>query len=501
MGGRRGRVLVVAIALSGLVGWPTVAAGQAPVPAPSPAEGNAGARLSVTAVDLVDRQEIVVTGTGWNPRDAIVLRQCVRGSSDFFSPCEDHTGPGQVIRSGAEGRFRHRFTVEAILDTDPLYDCRVRICILAAWGNAEPQAAAARLRLHFDPDGPDPVAATAQITPDADLVDGQEVHVSVDGVLPDGHGSVSASTCLTPEPGDGRPDCRSMEDAYWEVVDGHAEGDVTLDAGLIVADGFHDCRQEPCVLRLSGNREVSEDAFVPLAFDPEGPPPLVPVVTATPDEDLTDGQTVAVDGQHFDREVEYFVLQCPVGAPQGACDDTAAAYGAGQADGSFQDALIVTTIIHGEDGSQADCRAVPCELRVSVDGSDAEDRTIPLGFDPAGEVFEPWVTVTPMTGLVDRQRVAVHGEELHPFEGAVSVIQCVGRPAVVGPGEGHCDPRWDKVIESGTSFDTTYVVHRRIRTRAEGRVDCRIRHCRIWVFEAWRSHPIAAPGRLVFRAP
>ena len=161
--------------------------------------------------------------------------------------------------------------------------------------------------------GPLPEAApTVPVTPDPGLGDEQVVAVHGEGFA-DSRGYLTYVECAAD--GDLFSDnCRGAETGSEVPSDVHADGSFDgtyrVDAQYYTDDGdLIDCRVAPgCVLRM-------DSAFgpvdLPLAFDPSAPLAPPPVLTATPDTDLTDGTRVQLELTGFRPGGWLFLYLCP----------------------------------------------------------------------------------------------------------------------------------------------------------------------------------------------
>ncbi len=163
-----------------------------------------------------------------------------------------------------------------------------------------------------------------------------------------------------------------------------------------------------------------------------GPPAgaQAPTVTVTPATGLTDWTYVRVTGSGFEPNalLEYF--QCRGGAvDENDCDGYNADYVDADGAGDVDFVVPVDARIWLPDGTEVDCRTDPagCEIGVGYMLDAGEWPEAALEFDPDAPLRpEVTATVTPATGLVDGQTVAVHAEHVLPrFE--TWVFQCAGR--------------------------------------------------------------------------
>ena len=153
------------------------------------------------------------------------------------------------------------------------------------------------------------------------------------------------------------------------------------------------------------------------------PPAETEAIAVTPDTALTDGQLVTVDGTGFPPQEFIQVTECPADAlPDGPRCIYVDFFGAGTDDvGAFSDPVELRAVLDFGDGTSFDCRdgAGTCVLRAGA-------ASVPLSFDPSAPLEPPaTLTVTPSTGLVNGQRVALEGRGFTPGT-AYGIAQCAG---------------------------------------------------------------------------
>jgi hypothetical protein len=159
---------------------------------------------------------------------------------------------------------------------------------------------------------------------------------------------------------------------------------------LVTVDGQMalECATDRCELRATVQDPAGTVSPPPvtLHFDPEGPVPLLPTLTAGPVEDVGDGNgTVVVTGERFAPDARPFVFQCVL--PETADGQKRCRLTGVQVrldGGRFVVGVpVLRTFTAG--GRQVDCDRDPCAIAV--------DGTIPLGPmiapDPVPLVFAP----------------------------------------------------------------------------------------------------------------
>jgi hypothetical protein len=255
-------------------------------------------------------------------------------------------------------------------------------------------------------------AGTMTVTPSTGLIDGQTVHVAATGLAP--NQTWGMQQCVTGHLIEG---CDSSTAVYGPTdANGNFSIDVPVRAILHTQIGTIDCRTnaEPCV--LGANTSVVPEGAVSatLAFDPGGPLLPPPVVHATPDTDLIDGQVVAVDGTGFRSTREYIeVRQCISGATQvSQCHSSYSDFQPVGPDGVFHSSVRLRSILATDGGPTVDCRtaAHACELLVGTFYPQLDVVSAAISFDPDGPLLPPPTLVaTPSTDLVDGQVVTLSG--------------------------------------------------------------------------------------------
>lgn len=332
--------------------------------------------------------------------------------------------------------------------------------------------------------GPLPEAGpTVTVTPDTGLVDEQVVAVHGEGFA-DSRGYLTYVECAAD--GDLFSDnCRGAETGAEVPSDVHADGSFDgtyrVDAQFYTDDGdLIDCRLAPgCVLRMDS---AFEPVDLPLTFDPSAPLAPPPVLTATPDTDLTDGTRVQLELTGFRPGGWLFLYLCPGTSRSADCafgDELLEPLVADDA-GRIATQVILRAVNDAQSGARFDCREVDCHL-VATEGQSLNNNVAArVAFDPDAPLApEPSITVTPSTGLVDGQAVDVAVEGLIPGE-HFSVVECLV------PTRAHlyytCDPHgWtDVVAGDGGSYATRMTVrdHFPDEIRDE-EIDCRVMPCAI----------------------
>jgi LPXTG-motif cell wall-anchored protein len=338
---------------------------------------------------------------------------------------------------------------------------------------------------------------TVSVDPDVDLVDGTRLTVDVSGM--DAHASVFAVQC-TAGANDPFDHCAFSDLAFGETDGaGHATMSLKVDALLTLGGGTHevDCRPSACAIGV-----VSEPfdlvATATLQFDPDAPLAPPPALTVTPNQQLTDLQTVAVSGSGLVWSDFARVAQCAT-APINIfdCDfDTMLEVDTQDSD-SFTTDFPVSAVIGTENRDAVDCRlpgACVLALMSSESTSPSKSAFVPLSFDPDTEVIVGSITVTPDRDLVDGQTVSVTGAGFPP-DHHVSFYVCA--PDQVAGG---CQWTPDFATVDGAGNFRADVVVSAVTPSEDGEIDCRTtaEPCVLVAAEGSPSSPRAARAPLHF---
>ncbi|HEY8543666.1 MAG TPA: neocarzinostatin apoprotein domain-containing protein [Acidimicrobiales bacterium] len=234
-----------------------------------------------------------------------------------------------------------------------------------------------------------PITVTA--VPSTGLVDFQFVHVTGTGFEPFELREIFQCRADAVDESGCDPDNADFVSAD---ADGVVEVDWPVDARIYDMTGREfDCRSVPngCKIGIGLLAEFENSGFALLDFDPDAP--LLPVVTVavTPDEDLTDGQTVTVHGTGLLDRFETFAYQCAAGAPRSAatCNFDQDVRGIAEPDGTIALEYRVDAQLRPANGDPPiDCTAAPgaCVIELALGFSNRPDRfaRTPISFRTAG---------------------------------------------------------------------------------------------------------------------
>ncbi len=407
---RRGAFIAsLALGLLGL-GWPV-----APVEAAAQAEAAATA-TATPSTGLVHRQRIRLTTAGWQPGTYLMVFQCPQGGVTSARCEELRGGHHDGLPTNAQGRLAVNAQVQVVLDgAHGMVDCRVRACILVVARYLDAPTRRAVAPLAFDPEGPDPDRPALTVTPDADLVDDQEVVVESADVRAGPVNTVGVVQCRLPARS--MDDCDKVRETPVGGSGGDLDGPVRLSAIIHPVDGPFDCRTGPCALVVLDHPRafrtpLSEMPLAPLAFDPQGALAPPPVVGVDPADDLVDDQEVQVTGAGFAPGEDLDLYQCNGPLPANgrlparcrrARDFPLAADGGGAFDVVVRVRTLLTSTF-----ATTDCRVAVCRLLVRH-GGPSRQVAVDLHFDPDVPPLNGRITVTPSTGLHEGDRVTVRG--------------------------------------------------------------------------------------------
>lgn len=308
---------------------------------------------------------------------------------------------------------------------------------------------------------------TLTATPSTDLVNHQLVTVAGAGFTP--NASIGWAVCKNGSTGQDDCDLNNLGFAM-SNSSGAFTASFTVHRILYTANGQVDCATAPetCTIGAAKSSDPSEKAGAPLTFDPSVPLPPPPTLLAGPTTNLIEGQSVAVFGGGFLPNSQVFLVQCVVPASAQNCLTLSSLTAA--ADGGFITTVQVHRTLFQPPFGSTDCAASvgTCQLTaVSIADYDYH-ANVPLGFDPAGPSPTTQVTVTPDTGLLNFQSVALAGSGFASASGvqivecktgAGSLEDCVETPGAFAP-----------TSATGT-FSTQFSV-RRVLHLAAGDFDC-----------------------------
>jgi predicted esterase len=380
--------------------------------------------------DLVDGQQVTVTGTGFVPGAQVAVHQC---RSAPVGPVDCDLGTVTTAEVDGAGGFRLRHQVFVLMnDWAGPVDCRIAPgCVLAAGVGFDGGTSVIAEPIAFAADAPLLPPPTVTVTPAGGLVDGGTVTVEGHGfvhresraIVPGpGAPTVGLFQCgqglEDPEPGENPPpparvlDCRPGPTHRVELdEDGSFRTEIPLSARLLGQRGeLFDCRtaEEPCLLVATlGSVHAGGAARAELRFDPDGglADRPAPEIEVTPDADLGDFTEVSVRGRHFVPGASVQVEVCRVDDPDRCSPFRATQRPRAGLTGEFTVDLSVWAR-EEEQGPIGpivmDCRVAPgCQVRAREVEREVE-AAVPLTFAAPGPPRGRYLDVTFPEVRVDR---------------------------------------------------------------------------------------------------
>jgi len=488
--------LVVVVAVAALL--TTVVGSAATSGAVEPAVPAAPSATATPATGLVQGDAVSVTGTGFPASTLLALVQCVPGDGPEYC----NLGTLQYVTSDGSGGVSASFTPRRILLVGGVpHDCaEVGACRIGMGTVPDGSGGSTTVDIQFDPTVPPPPLPTLSVTPDTDLLDDQSVLVSGEGFEPNQY--VTMAQCVAPaDPFAGT--CRYTGTDLQVSPTGSFTVSVTVRRVMFQAstNTVTDCAVAGACVIFAATGYPYDGVAAPIQFDPTVPLPPPPVVTATPDTDLLDGDTVVVSASGFDAGTSVAVIQClAVEAPGGAnCNVSGLRIVETDGSGAILVDLVVDRVLHLTDGT-FDCAFVACRIVVA----DLPDGGYPNGsaaiaFDPTVPPPPPPTLVAdPATGLVDGQTITLHGSG-YPRNRTLGMAQCLADV----PNSTGCDlTNYAFVSTDATgSFTATFTVRSSYESAGRGVVDCLAApgHCRIGAGTA--ENGLGADALLTFAVP
>ena len=233
-------------------------------------------------------------------------------------------------------------------------------------------------------------AATPALTvaPDTGLTDFSRVDVTGTGF--DGHSLLEIYQCRTGAVGDSG--CDAANAFFVDVVGGTISAEFYVDARIYLPSGEAvDCRSDAagCAIGVGFLADAGDWPQAPIAFDPDAPLRPEVAATATPDQGLTDGQAVTINGEHltFREESSAYVCVDEPGDPGERCDLDRMVRGAAEPDGTLALDLEVWSSFNAPLGGARTCgpQGDECVVLVNWGFFGAPDRraAVPISFSVA----------------------------------------------------------------------------------------------------------------------
>ena len=304
--------------------------------------------LSVTpSTNLLDRQTVTVTGSGYPADTSVVLLECLDPpTADPFN-C-GYSSVHNVLSDGS-GAISTTITVRRIVRTQGTStDCATAgACVLLSGVNEVGDGATAPIQ--FDGSVPPPPPPTISVTPSTNLLDGDTVHVT--GTDFDPNFPVSVAQCPA---GVGQsPGCGYGPGSFVVTDDAGAFSlDLVVDRILYGTATPIDCAVPgACVVSAIDLYDGSLTTSVAIQFDPNAPLPPPPSVRIDPATGVDDGQFIRVFGSGFPRHTNVGVIQCRVNAGgAGGCDMSTLTYAFPDDSGDFTATLRAKRFITTDTG-------------------------------------------------------------------------------------------------------------------------------------------------------
>jgi len=275
-------------------------------------------------------------------------------------------------------------------------------------------------------------APTVTVDPSTALADGQPITVTITGLEPNFPVDTAQCTAVYVQ----RHEIFDCEPSFVPQVQADSSGRavVHLRAKRFIStfNGIVDCLSvaDPCVIAGASAADLgSADTAgaAPITFDAHAPPPAAPDVSATPSDDLTDGQSITVEATGLVTGEQVIVQQCAAGARAGGDCDRSTGYSpaTGVADASGAATIDLTVhrvMLVGSD--HIDCAEAVGSCVVAAHASGGPFGTAPLGFsDSAPAPPTPSLTIDPASGLADGQLVRVLGSGFTP-NSSITIVEC-----------------------------------------------------------------------------
>jgi hypothetical protein len=332
-----------------------------PLPAPT---------LTVTPdTSLLHKQQVIVSGSGFDPNAQIGLAQCRSGAGDY----ECSFGAGRM-RTAADGNgaFSIPFVVSrSFFSGGSAVDCDVSVgaCSIFAF-NSMATADRASRAIGFDPTAP-VATPTVTVDPDDDLVHRQIVTVAGSGFPAS---DIEIVECLSGTDPFTFPRACGPETYTVGSASGGLSVEVQTRRFITDTGGTQvDCADAAgtCEMIAASHEDPFAIGRVPLEFDPNALPPP-PTMKIRPRKDLRGGQRIAVTGEGFSSFSSVGIVQCRNNATDGQddCDLSTTTFTFTNAIGSFETTFVVRGRMQTANGP-VNCKAAP--KTCAVGGANVND--------------------------------------------------------------------------------------------------------------------------------
>jgi hypothetical protein len=439
------------------------------------------AAVTVTPdTDLLNFQSVTVAGTGFTPSSGVQAVQCKTGATSY----QDCIQFGGFALTSPTGAFSLQLSVRRVLHlVGGDFDCAsaADACSLvsASYGSFPVIVATP---VSFDDSVPPPPPPAISVTPDTDLVRGQQVTVTGSNFPPNAF--VQLSECLTGA--DQLGYC-----SYGGGAGTQADGSGSFTATLAVKRGVLDftnyppsvidCASAPQKCSVNAfSYEGGDSASAPIDFD-ASVPIVVPTVSVSPQFGLADRALVHVHSSGFAPGEQVIVSQCDSDAPTfgGSCSDGPLTILTADADGVVDTTMRVHRILTYYGGiviiaDTANCAEAvgECVMRVQSIEDPLAVKDVPLGFDPTAVAPPPTLTTSPAGPYTDGEQVVVHGSGFTPG-GTLGLAQC---EADLEPNGHTCDSQPGGLFDAFTAdqngeFTRTVTIHAQVQS-TDATIDC-----------------------------
>ena len=314
---------------------------------------------------------------------------------------------------------------------------------------------------------------SAAAVPNTNLATGQIITVSGSGFSP--NATIAVIECDSSPTGPA--DCDLSTDLYVQATTaGTFITYYTAQRIITVSSrGRIDCAQPlACVLGVGNLANMPQGTLVPIAFDPNAPPPAPPSASAVPSSGLVSGQIITVSGSGFNPSATIAVLEC-VSSATGLddCDPSTDVFLQPTAAGTFITLFTAQRIITVSSGGRIDCaQPQACVLGVGNPYiyNSPQEAFVPIAFDPNGPLPQPpSASAVPNSALAPGQIITVSGSSFNP-KAPIVVVECDSSPK--GPAD--CDLSTELYVQATTAgtFITYYTAQRFITVSSRSRIDC-----------------------------
>ncbi len=321
--------------------------------------------LTVTpTTDLLDRQSVTVTGSGFPAESPVGVVECL--DPPTWNPTNCNLRNVGFTFTEADGSFSLTYQVRRLLRTDgATTDCAdLGACVIAAGVNDPTDGAA--VSIQFDGSVPLPPPPTVTVAPTTDLLDGDTVTVIGSGFDPGA--PVFVSQCASGAEPSPIP-CDTSGDSFVQADDsGGFTTDLVVDRLVYVGPDPVDCAGPgACEVVVYDLYEGYVVASVPILFDGSVPPPPPPTLVGSPVTGLVDGQTITLTGKGYPRNRQLGMAQCLTSVPNSpGCDLTNYKFVQTDDDGGFTTTFTVRATYQSAGRGPVDCRTAPGICRVGA---------------------------------------------------------------------------------------------------------------------------------------